>query len=361
MTDTVLVGTSKGLVVIKKQSDDWAVDSVQHLGFPVSMIYPDAVEDTWWVGLAHRHWGTKLHYSRNKGDSWESVDTPSFGGRDYRPDRPASLKNIWTMQRVGSGEKSALWLGVEPASIFTGNAESGFHLSEGLWNHETRSDERMWFGAGRNLPYIHSIVVDPRDADRAYVAVSAAGIFETRDAGLSWCVRNSGMVSNFLPDPYAKEGHDPHILLQCRTAPDVLWQQAHSGVFVSENGGMDWKDVSPAGDIPRYGFAMAIDHNDPDCAWIVPATSDEMRIAPDLKLRVYKTSDRGRTWQDQSKGLPDSFTFDIVLRQSFIRNEELMILGTNNGNLYISEDNGENWNTLAQNLPKINVIMFDSG
>ena len=355
----ILVGTSKGLVIIRRSPQGWRIENVQHLGFPVSMIHREPSNGKLWCGLAHRHWGPKLHWSADDGQSWNEAPTPSFGGAELKAGVKAGLKSIWTMQSTLKNDGLKLWLGVEPGALFTSSDGNEFTLVESLWNHPGRQDEKQWFGAGRNLPFIHSIVVDPRDNEHMYIAVSAAGIFESLDGGRSWEAANEGMVSYFLPDPYARVGHDPHILLQCRNHPDTLWQQSHSGVFRSTDGARTWKDVSPGGDIPRYGFAMAIDDDDPNRAWIIPAASDDMRIAPGLALQVFYTTDGGQTWSGSSSGLPEAFAFDIVLRQAFVRSGSVMVFGTNNGNVYLSENDGREWVQICQHLAKINIVQLN--
>ena len=352
MSRKIMVGTSKGLVAISDRSGNWAIDQVHFTGLPVSAFHADSVSGTWWTAIDHRHWGTKVHYSTNGGSEWIEVPPPAFGDAEYRPGQRASLKSIWALQKVGS----EIWAGTEPAAVFTRGNSGRFELCESLWNYPGRKDPNQWFGAGRNAPFVHSIVVDPRDAQRVFIAVSAAGIFETTDGGRTWNARNEGLVSHFLPNPDAKVGHDPHILLQCAEEPDVLWQQSHSGIFRSINAGQTWVEIEPAPAAPGYGFTMAIDHSDPARAWVIPAASDDMRTAPGLALKVYRTDDGGKSWSDSSAGLPTNFAFDIVLRKAFTRNKALMVFGTNNGNVYMSENEGKWWSCFTSSLPKVNTI-----
>ncbi|MEL6942301.1 MAG: glycosyl hydrolase, partial [Bacteroidota bacterium] len=224
----------------------------------------------------------------------------------------------------------------------------------------SRADENQWFGAGKDDPFIHSIVVDPRDSDHVYVAVSCAGVFETKDGGQSWQPRNKGLIAAYLPNPNVEVGHDPHRLLMCPSNPDVLWQQNHCGIFRSLDGGQSWKLLSDKEQMPHYGFALAIDEQDTEKAWVIPAVSDEERVAFDLALCVCETADGGRTWKALRKGLPQQHCFDIVFRHAFCKEKQLMAFGSTTGNLYLSEDKGQAWQCLSANLARIDSLVFTS-
>jgi photosystem II stability/assembly factor-like uncharacterized protein len=263
------------------------------------------------------------------------------------------------MQHAGADQPGGLWLGTEPGGLFfSRDGGQRFELVESLWNHPGRQDPAQWFGAGKDHPFIHSIVVDPRDSSHVYVAVSCAGVFETVDGGKTWRSKNKGLVAAYLPNHFPQEGHDPHHLLQCRSFPEVLWQQNHCGIFRSANCGDDWSDVSGANGFPKYGFALAIDHEDPMTAWVIPAFSDERRVPVDLRLSVCVTRNGGKDWITSSLGLPQEYTFDLVLRQALARKGKMMVFGTNNGNLYASADDGRSWLTLSTHLAPVNGVVL---
>lgn len=359
----LLIGTSKGLIAYHRSSDAWKIEKAHFVGMPVSMVFADPRNNTWWVGLAHRHWGQKLHYSEDEGRSWKTVPMPKYpAGAEYRAGKPAVLKKVWCMQQAGPNRPGGLWLGTEPGGLFY-SADNGqqFELVESLWNHPSRLDENQWFGAGRDFPFIHSIVVDPRDEDHVYIAVSCAGVFETTDGGQSWAPRNNGLIAAYLPNPQVEVGHDPHLLLACNANPDVIWQQNHCGIFRTTNGGQSWDNVTDKDGLPDYGFALAIDHEDPDKAWVIPAVSDEMRVAPGLALCVCRTEDGGRSWQALRNGLPQEHCFDIVFRHSLAKQDNILAFGTTTGNLYLSEDYGDSWACLSSHLARVDAVTFAPG
>lgn len=356
----LLVGTSKGLIVFDQQDETWQIQKVHFLGMPVALIYVDERDDTWWAGIAHRHWGQKLHYSKDQGETWQAVRTPKYPADAFViPGKKATLKKIWCMAQAGPDKPGGLWLGTEPGGLFY-SADRGhsFELVQGLWDHPSRQDQQQWFGAGRDYPFIHSIVVDPNDSDHVYIAVSCAGVFETKDGGLSWTPRNQGLIAAYLPNPTADVGHDPHLLLACRSKPEVLWQQNHCGIFRSTNAGESWDNVTDKNGLADYGFALAIDHQNPEKAWVIPAISDEVRVAQNLALCVCQTADGGQTWQAQRQGLPQEFCFDIVFRHSFCNADSLLVFGTTTGNLFLSQNDGLDWRCLSHHLPRIDCLTF---
>ena len=74
------------------------------------------------------------------------------------------------------------------------------------------------------------------------------------------------------------------------------------------------------------------------------------------KLAVYTTNNGGKYWQALRNGLPQEAAFDLVLRDAFHKVGQSMAFGTNNGNLYVSDNKGRDWNTLSQSLSAIRVV-----
>lgn len=354
----LLVGTQKGLVTFGRGTEDWYCEKVDFVGLPVTMLFSDPRNGAWWLGLAHKHWGQKLHRSFDQGRSWEEVAVPRYPrGSEVRPGKAASLRQIWCMHHGGLDQPERLFIGTEPGGLFISeNGGNQFELVQSLWEHPSRPDH--WFGTGTDYPEIHSIVIDPRDSDHIYVAVSCAGVFETTDGGKSWTPRNQGLTAAYLPNPRVDVGHDPHRLLLCASEPDVLWQQNHCGIFRSTDRGQSWNNVSDPEGLADYGFALAVDPNDPLRAWVIPASSDAMRVAPDLVLTVCVTEDGGKSWSALRNGLPKQYAFDLVFRHGLDIRSGTLAFGTNNGNVFLSEDFGQNWRQLSGNLARVNAVCF---
>ncbi len=374
----LLLGTAKGLIVIEKIKSRWRVRKIHFLGLPVSMVYVDDRTNTWWAGLPHRHWGQKLHRSVDEGQTWQQVSTPRYPtDLPLKNGKSASLKLIWCMAHAGIDKPNELWLGTEPGGLFHSRDNgNSWQLVESLWQERIKSD--LWFGAGKDEPFIHSIVVDPLDSGHIYVAISCAGVYETKDYGTTWQPRNIGLKATYLPNHNTEIGHDPHRLLAytppvlSRTSlpfsektiltvseqSSVLWQQNHCGIFRSVNQGLTWDDVSDKNGIAYYGFAITIDDKNPNRAWVIPAKSDDLRIPHELALCVCRTEDGGQTWQPLRKGLPQKNCFDIVFRHALDRVGTTLVFGTTTGNVYISDDDGDSWRCISRNLPKIDSVIL---
>ena len=226
----------------------------------------------------------------------------------------------------------------------------------GLWDHPSRKEQ--WFGGGRDHPGIHSILVDPADSDHIYIAVSCAGTFETKDGGETWLPMNKGLRADFLPDPSSEIGQDPHLVDWCKANTQVMWQQNHCGIYRSEDGGASWTDISEKDGIANFGFAVAAHETDPNVAWVVPGVSDVMRVAIDNSLCVSRTDDGGKTWKHFREGLPQNASFDITYRHALDVTGDTLAFGTTTGNVYMSDNGGEKWNTLSNNLPMVHSVEF---
>ncbi len=357
MKNKLLLGTRKGLLTFERNGT-WNSKANHFLGNPVSFAWIDKRTNTWWAALDHGHWGSKLHRSMDEGKSWKEVEAPKYPeGTMINEKDEASLKYIWCMASGGNDMPERIYLGTEPGGLFVSdNNGDSFELVKGLWNHPSR--EKQWFGGGRDFAGIHSIIVDPDDSTRILVGISVAGVFETVDGGANWTPKNKGLKANFLPDPDSEIGQDPHLLITAPTDKHTMWQQNHCGIFVSRNGGEKWEDVSSTDGPANFGFAIAVDETDPECAWVVPGVSDEIRIAVDNSMCVCRTDDCGKTWTTLTNGLPQGNAFDITYRHALDITEDTLAFGTTTGNLYFSENRGDEWQIISNNLPMIHSLFF---
>lgn len=355
---TLLIGTRKGLVRFDKNATGWKYTDVSFLGIPVSLTYCDERNGTWWACLDHGHWGNKLHRSHDQGKSWEEIAAPKYPeGIEIKEGQAASVKYLWAFAHGGADHPGRIFIGTVPGGLFMSeNNGDSFELVESLWNHPSRKEH--WFGGGFDHPGIHSILVDPRDSDHILVGISVAGVFETRDGGKSWNPKNTGLKADFLPNPDAEVGQDPHMLIHSPQQPDSLWQQNHCGIFKSQDGGMNWEDVSQAEGPANFGFAIVMDQENPDRAWVIPGISDEIRVAVRQSLCVCRTEDGGKTWTDFREGLPQDSSFDIVYRHALARKGNTLAFGTTTGNLFLSENDGESWSALHHSLPMVYSVDF---
>jgi hypothetical protein len=397
MADRILLGTRKGLITIEKRASGWSARPPVHGGIPVSYAARDPRTGVWWAALDHGHWGPKLSRS-DDGEKWEEppqitypegarlIDgyetldgesVPNFPGaageRQVRPKfKDARLLRIWCLAFGADSQPGRLFAGTMPGGLFVSeDGGESWELNRPLWSHDSRGGDLFesdgngtthWFGGGATVngewqPGIHSILVDPRDTRRWLIAVSCAGVLETTDDGRSWRGRNSGLLATFLPDPSTEWGHDAHLITLCPASPDHLWQQNHCGIFHSENGGESWRSVSEADRTPHFGFPIAADEKDGRTAWVVPAHSDEQRMAGG-SLCVARTQDGGGNWEILREGLPQENAYDIVYRHALDVSGGRLAFGSTTGNVYLSEDRGESWRCLGANFPPVYSVRF---
>ncbi|MEQ9424734.1 MAG: glycosyl hydrolase [Cyclobacteriaceae bacterium] len=358
MPNKILLATAKGVVVYQRSNTHWKFEQTHFLGMAASQVFIDPRNGAWWVSLAHKHWGQKLHYSLDEGTTWKEVATPKYpDGAEITPGKPAVLKYIWSIASGGDNKPERIWVGTDPGGLFLSeDYGKSFVLNQPLWQHPSRPDH--WFGGGRDNAGIHSIAIDPRDSDHFYIGISCAGVFETFDSGASWNSANAGLKADYLPNPNGQYGHDPHAIRICTSNPDIIWQQNHCGIFRSTDAGKNWTDLSDKKQLAHYGFALAIDQQNPNEAWVIPAVSDQMRVAPNFSLNVCHTSDGGNSWHQLNKGLPQGGAFDIVLRHGLDIFKDEMVFGTNTGNLFYSADRGHSWQSLNNYLPTIFAVSF---
>ena len=349
MSRQLLVGTRKGLHTYEYDNGKWCFVRENFRGVPVSFATADPRHGTLWACLDHGHWGTKLHRSTDEGRSWEEIPAPRYPLDSLRPDgQPAATSYLWIVQPGGNDQPQRLYIGTEPGGLFqSDDGGDSFQLVESLWQHSSREN---WFGGGRDHPGLCSICVDPRDSNHLMVGISVGGVYETFDGGESWEGRNKGLYADYLPDPYAAYGHDPHFMVMSSSNPEVLWQQNHCGVFRTADGAQNWENISQAGGPVYFGFPITIDPKDANVAWVVPAVDAEFRVPVDGALCVCRTDDGGKSWKDFRAGLPQENCYDVVFRHALDVRGDSLIMGTVNGNLYLSEDRGESWCSLTHNL-----------
>ena len=370
MSDVLLVGTRKGLFTLTKSSSGWEISQVDFVGQTVTMLLDDPRDQTVYASLTLGHFGSKLHRRTSDNPDWEEVAVPVYPpGAEYgygpmAPEgapktRPASLKEVWSLETGGPDQPGLLWAGTLPGGLFrsTDRGES-WELIESLWNLPERME---WFGGGKDDPGIHSICVDPRDSAHVTIALSCGGVWETRDGGASWEVIGKGLRADFMPPDRQFDANvqDAHRLAQCLSHPESMWVQHHNGIFVSTDGSQTFREVEEAGP-SVFGFAVCAHPSDPNTAWFVPGVKDEVRIPVDGKLVVTRTRDGGHTFETLREGLPQEHCYDIVFRHGMdidATGEEL-VMGSSTGGLWISSNGGEQWETISNTLPQIYCVRF---
>ena len=369
MSDRILVATRKGLFTVERggNRDGWTITGADFLGDNVSMTLVDPRDGTRYAALDHGHFGVKLHRAQPGSSTWEECAAPTYPEKPqdevdsdaWGKPIPWSTVRIWCLEPGGPDERGVLWCGTIPGGLFrSADSGSSWELVRPLWDDPRR---KAWFGGGADLPGIHSICVDPRDAACLRVAVSCGGIWESRDGGASWDCPGQGMWAAYMPPERQHEMNvqDPHRLVQCAARPDWLWVQHHNGVFVSQDGGRNWREASNAAP-SNFGFAVAVHPEAPQTAWFVPAVKDERRIPVGGQLVVARTRDGGESFEVLRDGLPQEHAYDIAYRHALDVSEtgRDLAFGTTTGGFWVSEDEGDSWACIANHLPPVYAVRF---
>ncbi len=347
----VLVGTRKGAFILRGDArrKSWSVEGPHFAGFEVHHFILDPRDHgTLFAATYVSWWGADIQRSRNWGRTWLRTK----GGVRYEKDSGLSVKCIWHVRPGRASEPGVVYAGVDPAGLFR-SEDGGVSWDEvrGLNRHSTRG---KWTpGAGGLI--VHTIVLDPVDAQRMFVAISAAGVFRTEDGGRSWQPRNKGTRADFLPTKFPELGQCVHKLAQAPGASDLLYQQNHCGVYRSDSAGDAWTDIS-AGLPSRFGFPIAVHPREPKTVWVLPLVGAEMRATPKGCLAVYRSTSAGRTWQKQTRGLPTRNAHLTILREAMTTDTcdpAGIYFGTETGQVFYSRDEGRQWHLLADFLPPI--------
>lgn len=367
MSDRAWVATRKGLFELRRVHDGWRIGTVSFLGDPVTAVLPPepgAPARPMIAALNLGHFGVKVHVSENRGETWQEAATPAYPPQpsDAGGDVEWKLQQIWTL--VGKGDD--VWAGTLPGGLFRSHdAGQSWQLNEALWNDPRR---REWTGGGYEAPGLHSIVLDPRDDDpshqRMLVGVSTGGVWASDDGGASWSLVGEGLRAEYMPPERAHDAivQDVHRLAVCASQPDTVWCQHHNGIFRSTDAGRTWREIT---DVPvsSFGFAVAVDPNDPRRAWFAPAVADQRRIPVDAAFAVLRTDDGGRSFTVLRDGLPQSHCYDLVYRHCLDVGSDgrTLMMGSTTGSLWVSADGGEHWRTISTSLPPIGAVVLERG
>src|SRR5215210_5309445 len=347
----VLVGTRKGAFVLTSdgQREKWEVAGPHFAGWEIYHVNGSAADPNRLYASQSGGWfGQLIQRSDDGGISWEPVgNTFEYAGvpgthqwYDGTP-HPWEFKRVWHLE-PSLTDPDTVYAGVEDAAIFrTTDGGRSWHELAGLRGHP--SGPKWQPGAGGMG--LHSILLDPRFPGRIHVAISAAGVFRSDDAGRTWAPKNRGLRSQYIPDPAAEVGHCVHRIALHPSRPDTLFMQKHWDVMRSDGAGDCWYEVS--GDLPTdFGFPIDVHAHEPETIYVVPIKSDSEHFPPDGKLRVYRSRTGGNEWEALTNGLPQRDCYVNVLRDAMAVDSLDpcgLYVGTTGGQVYGSADGGDRW------------------
>jgi len=374
----VLVGTKKGAFILTADGkrQNWEVSGPHFAGWEMYHLKGSAADpnriyasqSSGWFGQiiqrsddGGRTWNTpgsspddlKGLEGMPKGESNKFVYEGDAGTHKWYDgtQHPWKFKRVWHLEPSLTDPDTA-YAGVEDAAIFkTTDGGKTWKELAGL----RKAKGHLWQpGAGGMA--VHTISIDPKDPNRIYIAISAAGAFRTDDGGQTWKPINKGLKSQWeLPDPDAEVGHCVHRIALHPSRPDVLFMQKHWDVLRTDNAGNEWREVS--GNLPTdFGFPIDVHFNEPETIYVVPITSDSLHYPPDGKLRVYRSKTGGNEWEPLTRGLPQQNCYVNVLRDAMAVDQLDdcgIYFGTTGGQVYCSPDGGNKWKAIVEHLPSV--------
>jgi len=360
----VLVGTRKGAFIMTSDGkrQQWDVQGPLFAGWEIYHIKGSPADpNRLYLSQCSGWFGQLIQRSNDGGKTWEPVGNQfAYVGEPGThqwydgTSRPWAFKRVWHLEPSLS-EPDTVYAGIEDAALFR-SADGGQSWQElpGLRGHG--SGPRWQPGAGGLC--LHTILFDPSNARRMFIAISAAGAFRTDDAGDTWQPINRGLVSQYIPDPKAEVGHCVHRIAMHQSRPNVLFMQKHWDVMRSDNAGDSWQEVS--GNLPTdFGFVIDVHAHEPETIYVVPIKSDSEHFPLDGKLQVYRSRSGGNEWEPLTKGLPQSNCFVNVLRDAMAVDSMDtcgIYFGTTGGQVYASADAGDNWSPIVRDLPAVLAV-----
>jgi photosystem II stability/assembly factor-like uncharacterized protein len=357
----VLIGTKKGAFVLTADGlrEDWEVRGPYFGGWEIyhvkgSSVNPDRV----YASQTSGWFGQVVQRSDDGGKSWEPVGNEfHYDGRLGTHQWHDGTQHAWEFTRIWHFEPSP----TDPDLVYAGAEDAAlFKSTDGgrTWNElpGLRDVKGHLWQPGAGGMCLHSIILDPAQPARIFVAISAAGVFRSEDGGATWQPINRGLKSPYeLPDPDAEVGHCVHHITMHPSRPGTLFMQKHWDVMRTDNGGDVWNEVS--GNLPSdFGFPIEVHAHEPETIYVVPIKSDSEHFPPEGKLRVYRSRGGGNEWEPLTKGLPQENCFVNVLRDAMAVDSLEpcgIYFGTTGGQVYGSADSGDTWKTIVRDLPKI--------
>ncbi|MGH9380493.1 MAG: WD40/YVTN/BNR-like repeat-containing protein [Thermoanaerobaculia bacterium] len=388
----VLVGTRKGAFILTADGKrrDWEVSGPHFAGWEIYHVKGSPVDPERIYASQTSGWfGQIIQRSDDGGKNWHQPGTPP-GEPTTTPDgmpegesnkfvydtseetgrpltthqwydgtqHPWEFKRVWHLEPSLS-EPDTVLAGVEDAALFR-STDGGTTWQElaGLRGHE--SGPHWQPGAGGMC--LHTILQDPTDHGRLYVAISAAGAFRSDDAGQTWKPINRGLKSQYIPEPEAEVGHCVHRIAMHLSRPQVLFMQKHWDVMRSDDAGDTWHEVS--GNLPTdFGFVIDVHAHEPETLYVVPIKSDAEHFPLDGKLRVYRSRNGGNEWEALTEGLPQRDCYVNVLRDAMAVDSLApcgVYFGTTGGQVYASTDAGDTWSPIVRDLPAVLSVEVQS-
>ncbi len=357
----VLVGTRKGAFILESDGKraNWKVDGPHFAGWEIYHVKGSPADpDRLYASQSSSWFGQIVQRSDDGGKTWAPVGnrfvydgTPGTHQWYDGTPHPWEFARVWHLE-PSLTDSDTVYAGVEDAALF--RSADGAQTWEEIAGLRTHATADSWQpGAGGMC--LHTVILDPTDSKRIFVAISAAGAFRSDDAGATWRPVNRGLKSNGIPQQEAEVGHCVHRIAMHPSNPNVLFMQKHWDVMRSDDAGDSWREVS--GNLPTdFGFAIDVHAHEPETIYVVPIKSDSEHFPIDGRLRVYRSRTGGDAWEPLTNGLPQANCYVNVLRDAMAvdtLDSCGIYFGTTGGQVYVSPDSGESWRAIVRDLPAV--------
>ena len=380
----VLVGTRKGAFILTSDGkrEKWDVSGPLFGGWEIYHMKGSPVDpNRIYVSQSSGWFGQIIQRSDDGGKTWHQPGTPA-GEPTTTPDgmpkgesnnfvydtsvqsgkpltthqwydgtqHPWEFKRVWHLE-PSLTDPDTVYAGVEDAALFrsTNGGQSWQELS-GL--REQQGDKWAPGAGGMGL---HTIILDPSNPQRLFVAISSAGAFRSDDGGDTWKPITRGLKSNYIPDPNVEVGYCVHRIAMHPSRPNVLFMQLHWNVMRTDDAGELWTKIS--GNLPTdFGFPIEVHALEPETVYVIPIKSDSEHYVPEGKLRVYRSKTGGNEWEALTNGLPQENCYVNVLRDAMSVDSLEgggVYFGTTGGQVYMSPDGGDHWTAIVRDLPAV--------
>lgn len=353
-TVLLMVGTQKGAFLFRSDEHrrSWQIDGPLMKGWKVNDVQLDLRgAPRMFAAVGSYVYGPTINVSDDLGQSWRQIEK----GPSYPADVDSKLKDIWCVVPGIESEPETLYSGVADAGMFVSRDRGeSWKEFEGLRGHPTREEWTPGLGG----LCCHSILVDPNNSQRIWAGISSVGVFRSDDGGKSWTVKNDGLEIVIPTRQHKDIGSCVHRLVIDPHDSTRLFQQNHKGLFRSTDAGDSWQRIE-SGIPSNFGFPMVVHPQDSNTLFVIPLESDEFRLPMNGQLAVYRSDNAGDSWHDSSEGLPANF-YAGIMRQAMaydtIADNCGIYFGTSGGQIFYSRDNGNRWEAMDCQLPRINSI-----
>ena len=360
----LLVGTRKGAWIFTGDAArvDWRIEGPLRLGEIINHFVADPRgTGTMLMAAKTGHLGPTVLRSTDAGATWTEATRPPAFDKSTDADKGRAVEHSFWLEPGHADEPGVWWAGTSPPGLFV-SPDDGMTW-DGVPGFNDHPMYEQWVPKDSGTPdgaLLNQVLIDPRDARHMYIATSTGGVFESSDRAASWWPLNKGVEVTFGPDLYPEYGQDAHYIALSPTMPDRIYQQNHCGIYRIDRPDDTWTRVGQAmppqiGDI---GFTIIPHPRDADTAWVFPmdGTTVWPRTSPDGCPAVYRTTDAGTSWRRQDSGFPSEQAWFTVKRQAFCADTLAplgLYLGTTGGEVWMSNDEGANWRSIAAHLPEI--------